>query len=692
MKEYKFDRIRNVAIVSHGGAGKTSLTEAMLYNSGAISRLGKVEEGNVTTDFEPEETKRKISINLALAPYEWKDCKINILDTPGYSDFVAEVRGALRAGDNALLVLCAASGVEVETEKVWDYLAEKELPRLAFINKMDRENANFFDTLGMMKEKFGMGIVPVQIPIGAEASFQGIIDLISRTAYFGAGNQVKPGEIPEDLTDVVEEYRQQLMEAAAENDDELLTKYLDGEELQGAEIEKGLMLGITAGKVTPVFCGSSIKNIGVTQLMNALTSYLPAPVGQIKGKHPATGEEVTRSVEGNDPFSALVFKTTADPFVGKISYFRVFSGVIKTDTMVYNATKDKTERIGQLFTMRGKHQEILPVVRAGDIAAVAKLQDVGTGDTLAEKDKPILFEPIEFPVPMYTACVEVKNKGDEDKLGNGLHRLMEEDPTLKVQKNTETGQLLIYGIGDVHLDVMMERLKRKFGVDVKLSAPKVPFRETIRNIVKVEGKHKKQSGGHGQFGHVWLRLEPLPAGGNFEFKEEIFGGAVPRQYIPAVEKGARETMQHGVLAGYPMVDVKVVLYDGSYHSVDSSEMAFKIATNMALKKGALQAKPVLLEPVYSVEVVVPESFMGDIIGDFNSKRGRILGMEPVGKGKGVVRAQAPLAELFRYAIDLKSLTQGRGTFMMEFFQYEEVPQRIAEGVIAAYQKTREEAH
>jgi elongation factor G len=412
----------------------------------------------------------------------------------------------------------------------------------------------------------------------------------------------------------------------------------------------------------------------------------------MKGKHPITGQDVVRTGAGNEPFSALVFKTTADPFVGKVSFLRVFSGTLKPDTMVYNATKDKMERIGQLFTLRGKQQDGLSIATAGDIAAVAKLQDVATGDTLTDKDKPILFDPIEFPQPMYAAAVEVKAKGDEDKLGHGLHRLMEEDPTFKLQKNTETGQLLVYGIGDVHLEVIMERLKRKFGVDVKLVEPKVPYRETIRNTVKVEGKHKKQSGGHGQYGHVWLRMEPLPAGSQFEFAEEIFGGAVPRQYVPAVEKGAREGMQNGVLAGYPIVDLKVVLYDGSYHAVDSSEMAFKIATHMALKKGVLQAKPILLEPMYSVEVVVPESYMGDIIGDFNSKRGRILGMEPIGNGKGVVRAQAPLAELFRYAIDLKSLTQGRGAFTMEFMQYEEVPQRIADGVIAAYQKIREEAH
>jgi elongation factor G len=694
MKEYKMDRIRNVAFISHGGAGKTSLTEAMLYNSGAISRLGKVDDGTVTTDFEPEELKRKISINASLAPYEWKEHKINVLDTPGYTDFVAEVKGSLRAADSALLVLCAASGVEVETEKVWDYATQKGLPRLAFINKMDRENADFSAALDMMKQKLGMGIVPVQIPIGSQVTFQGIVDLIGRKAYVGSGNQVKIIDIPAELTNTVEEYRQQLMEVAAEHDDELLTKYLDGAELSEEEIQRGLTLGVMAGKVTPVFCGSAVKNMGITHVMDALTRYSPAPdkAAPMKGKHPITGQDVVRTGAGNEPFSALVFKTTADPFVGKVSFLRVFSGTLKPDTMVYNATKDKMERIGQLFTLRGKQQDGLSIATAGDIAAVAKLQDVATGDTLTDKDKPILFDPIEFPQPMYAAAVEVKAKGDEDKLGHGLHRLMEEDPTFKLQKNTETGQLLVYGIGDVHLDVIMERLKRKFGVDVKLVEPKVPYRETIRNTVKVEGKHKKQSGGHGQYGHVWLRMEPLPAGSQFEFAEEIFGGAVPRQYVPAVEKGAREGMQNGVLAGYPIVDLKVVLYDGSYHAVDSSEMAFKIATHMALKKGVLQAKPILLEPMYSVEVVVPESYMGDIIGDFNSKRGRILGMEPIGNGKGVVRAQAPLAELFRYAIDLKSLTQGRGAFTMEFMQYEEVPQRIAEGVIAAYQKIREEAH
>jgi elongation factor G len=694
MKEYKFDRIRNVAFVAHGGAGKTSLTEAMLYNSGAISRLGKVEDGTATTDFEQEEIKRKISINAALAPYEWKDYKVNVLDTPGYSDFVAEVRGALRAGDSALLILCAASGVEVEAEKAWEYLSKKGMPRLAFINKMDRENANFFSALGMMVEQFGTGVVPVQIPIGAEHDFQGIIDLIGQKAYFGQGNQLKLGDIPAELLDHVETYRLQLMEAAAEHDDELLIKYLDGAELSEAEIQAGLMLGVAAGKITPVFCGSAARNIGITHLMDAMTALLPSPdkIQPRVGKHPSSGQDVIRKTDENEPFSALVFKTTADPFVGKVSFLRVFSGSLKPDTSVYNASKDKTERIGNLFTMRGKHQEMVSVVKAGDIAAVAKLQDVATGDTLAEKDKPIVFEPIELPKPMYMAAVEVKNKGDEDKLGHGLQRLLEEDPTLKLQKNSETGQLLLYGIGDVHLDVTTERLKRKFGIDVKLGLPKVPYRETIRAAVKVEGKHKKQSGGHGQYGHVWLRLEPLPPGANFEFAEEIFGGAVPRQYVPAVEKGARDTIQNGVLAGYPMVDIRVVLYDGSYHNVDSSEMAFKIATNMALKKGTLQAKPVLLEPVYQVEVIVPEAFMGDIIGDFNSKRGRILGMEPIGNGKGIVRAQAPLAELFRYAIDLKSLTQGRGVFNMDFTQYEDVPQRIADGVIAAYQKAREEQH
>ncbi len=684
MKEYKSEKIRNVAIIAHGGAGKTSLTEAFLFNASAVTRLGKVDDGTATTDFEPEETKRKVTISSALAPCEWKEHKINFIDTPGKSDFVAEVKSALRATDCALVTLCAAAGVEVETEKTWQYAEDLGLPRIAFINKMDRENANFDAVLESMKGTFGNNVVPIQLPIGSEDSFKGIIDLISMKAYMP-----KETDIPGDMVEAAELARMSLMEAAAEGDDELLTKYLEGEELTNEELRTGLILGIAQAKIFPVLCGSAYKNIGIASALDALVAYLPSPSGKIAtGVHPQTKVEVERKI--GDPFSAFIFKTTADPFVGRLSFIRVYSGQIRPDSTLYNATKDKAERIGNIFTMRGKHQDLLTVANGGDIVVVAKMQETGTGDTLCEKDKPVIFEPIAFPKPMFTMCLEAKNKGDEDKIGTALHRLMDEDHTFTTWKNTETHQLLVTGMGELHLDIMAERMKRKFGVEVKLSKPKVPYRETIRGSVKVEGKHKKQSGGHGQFGHIWIQMDPLSPGGNFEFVDSIFGGAVPRQYIPAVEKGVRETLVGGVLAGYPMVDVKVTLYDGSYHSVDSSEMAFKIASAQAIKKGAMQAKPVLLEPICNVEVVVPEGYMGDIIGDLNTKRGRIQGMEPIGKGLGIVRGQVPQSELFTYSMNLRSITQGRGSFDMSFSHYEEVPQRMAEEIIANAKKDKVE--
>ncbi|MEN6413462.1 MAG: elongation factor G [Veillonellales bacterium] len=690
MKEYKSDKLRNVGIVAHGGAGKTSLAEALLYTTGAVSRLGRVDDGSATTDFEPEEIKRKVTISAALAPCEWQEHKINFVDTPGYADFVSEVKGTLRAVDSALVVLCAASGVEVETEKVWNYANDLGLPRIAFINKMDRENADFYNVVANMKERLASNVIPLQLPIGAESSFAGIIDLIKMKAIVPSktqGIQYNEIEIPADLADKAEEARLALIEAVAETEDDLLNKYLEGEELSNEEIMTGLKKGIGSGRIFPILCGSAYKNIGTSQIMDAILTYLPSPEqNDVIGQRPATQEPVERKV--SDPFSALVFKTTADPFVGRLSYLRIFSGSMKPDSVLYNASKGKSERIGSIFTMRGKKQEVLNNVYAGDIAVVAKLQETSTGDSLCDKDNPVVFEPIDYPKPMFTMCIEAKNKGDEDKIGNALARLMDEDSTFKVRKDVETGQLLISGMGELHTDIMAERMKRKFGVDVVLHNPKVPYRETIRTAVKVEGKHKKQSGGHGQYGHVWLQLDPLSPGGKFEFVDSIFGGAVPRQYIPAVEKGVREALNAGVLAGYPMVDIKVTLYDGSYHTVDSSEMAFKIASIMALRKGALQAKPVLLEPIYDVEVIVPESFMGDVIGDMNGKRGRIQGMEPLGKGMGIVRAQAPVSELFRYSIDLRSITQGRGRFDMKFSHYDEVPQRIAETIIANSKKDK----
>ena len=689
MKEYKSDRIKNVGIVAHGGAGKTSLAEAMLFNAGAVTRLGRVDDGAATTDFEPEEVKRKVSISAALAPCEWKNYKINVVDTPGYSDFVSEVKGALRAVDAALVVLCAASGVEVETEKVWKYAADLKLPRIAFVNKMDRENADFDAAVEAMKSVLGGVVVPMQLPIGSQDSFSGIVDVVNMKAIIYSGGKGVESEIPEDMKDAAEIARMSMIEAAAEADDEVLTKYLEGEELSQEEILSGLVAGIAAGRFVPVFCGSATKNIGIAELLNAIAEYAPGADKRIAaGVKPKTEEEVTRAI--GDPFSALVFKTTADPFVGRLSFIRVFSGMIKPDSTLYNSTKEKTERIGNLFTMRGKTQDSMTVANAGDIVVVAKMVETGTGDTLCDKEKAIVYPGIAYPGLMYTLCIEPKNKGDEDKIGSALTRLADEDSTLKFRKDAETSQLLVSGMGDLHLAIMGERLKRKFGVEIKLSDPKIAYRETVRGSVKVEGKHKKQTGGHGQYGHVWLQLDPLPSGSPFEFVDATFGGSVPKQFIPAVEKGVREAFAKGVIAGYPLVDIKVTLTDGSYHDVDSSEMSFKVASALAIRKGVVQAKPILLEPIYSVEVTVPESYMGDIIGDLNGKRGRILGMEPIGGGLGVVRAMAPMSELFRYAIDLRSITQGRGSFRMQFESYAEVPQRQAEAIIEAYKKEKQD--
>ena len=692
MKDYKSDKIVNIGIVAHAGTGKTSLSEALLFNTKAVTRLGRTDDGTTTTDFEPEETKRKVTISTGMAPCEWKDHKINFLDTPGYMDFSGEVKGALRAVDCALVVICAASGVQVGTERVWQFAEDLNMPRIAFINKMDREHADFTTTVQQMREKFGTHVVPMQLPIGSEDNFKGIVDIITMKAYLAPdklGDPSKEAEIPAEMASEVEEARHTLVEVAAEADDELLTKYLEGEELTEEEIIRGLVLGVQKSNFFPVYCGSAYKSIGIDQLLNKIVFNCPkANIRTVEGTNPKTKETI--EIKTTDPFSALIFKTTADPFVGRLSYIRIFSGQIKPDSTLYNVNKDTSERIGTIFTLRGKTQENLTVADAGDIIVVAKMQEATTGDTLAVKENPILFPEIEYPKPMYTRAVEAKKKGDEDKIGSALNRLVDEDPTFKVYKNTETRQLLVNGTGNLHIDIMVEKMSRKFGVEAALSDPKVPYRETIRSTVKVEGKHKKQSGGHGQFGHIWLELEPLPAGENFEFVDKIVGGAVPRQYIPAVEKGIKETMTDGVLAGYPLIDLKATLYDGSYHTVDSSEMAFKIASSQAIKKGVLQAKPVLLEPIYDIEIDVPSEYMGDVIGDLNSKRGRILGMDPIPKGRTIIKAQAPLSEMFNYSVDLRAITQGRGTFDMNFSTYEEVPARTAEAIIASYKAEKEE--
>lgn len=667
MKNYQTSQIRNIGVVAHGGSGKTSLVEAMLYNTGILSRLGRVEDGTTTSDYHPEEVAKQITIHTSLVPCEWNSTKINLLDTPGFSDFIGEVKGALKVADCAMFVVSAVDGVEVQHEVIWDIADQYNLPRIVFVNKMDRENASFDKVLADLKAKFGNNFFPVQIPVGAFNTFNGVVDLINNKAYTGDGKG-KEIPAPEDLADEIARYREQLVEAAAESDDDLTMKYLEGEELTPEEIKDGLKKSIAMAKVVPVLAGSATKNIGVAQLLDVIVDYLPAP----------------RAEDG--PMAALVFKTIADPYVGKMNFLRVFSGNFKSDAVISNSTKGKQEKIGNVLFVRGKNTVQTDVVPTGDMAVVVKLQDTGTGDTLCDKDKSVVLEGIEFPVPTLSVAIAPKSKNDEDKLGDAVNKVLEEDPTIRVEKNTETKQTLVTGMGELHLNIMVDKLKRKFGVDVVLSDPKVPYRETIRSKVEVEGKHKKQSGGRGQYGHVWVRFEPNPEE-DFVFAEDIFGGSVPKNYFPAVEKGLRDAMLEGVLAGYPTTGVKATLYDGSYHNVDSSELAFKIAASLAFKKGIPQAKPVLLEPMMSVEVLVPESFMGDIISDFNTRRGRVLGTEQQGK-QIMIKANAPLSEMYRYAIDLKSMTQGRGSFTMEFTGYEEVPARLTEEVI---KKAKEEA-
>jgi len=674
------EKIRNVVLLSHSSAGKTSLAEAMLFDSGAINRLGSVTDGTTTSDYDPSEIKRYISINLSLLPCQWKDCKLNILDTPGYSDFVAEVKAGLAVSEAAVIVVCAVSMVEVGTEQVWRYAGEAKLPRLIFVNKMDRDNANFFNTLKNVQTKLGARCLPLQLPIGSQKDFQGVVDLVTRKAY--VGNPLKEAEVPSDLKVDVDSYREKLVEAVVEVDDDLITKYLDGEEISEEQIHRCIKEATRLGKVVPVLCGSALKNVAIKPLMDAIHDYLPSPKerGELKAINASGATEVVEPAPGA-PLSAFVFKTTNDPRIGKFSYFRVYSGTISSNSQVWNVSKGATERIGQLFILRGKTQEPTPQLSAGDIGAVAKLASTSTGDTLGAREHQLKFAPIVFPSPRLSMAVHPKARGDLDKMSTVLPKITEEDFALKVQREVDIGEILLWGMGETHLDVAAEKLASKFGVEVTLQRPKVPYKETINATTEAEYKHKKQTGGHGQYGHVLLELEPLPRGTGFEFTERVVGGAVPRNYIPAVEKGVNEARMEGILAGYPVVDVRVTLFDGSAHPVDSSDMAFKIAAAQALKKGLSEAQPVLLEPIVNMTVTVPDSLTGDIIGDLNTKRGRVLGMNP-GDGVNEIQAQAPLAEVQRYAVDLRSMTQGRGTFSIEFSHYEEVPSQIAQKIIA----------
>ena len=684
MQQYGLENIRNLVLLSHGGAGKTSVAEAILFTSGVISRLGRVDDGATTSDYDPDEIKRQISINLTMLPCEWQKNKINLIDTPGYSDFVGEVKAAMRVSEGAIIVVCAASGVEVGTEQVWTYCEEVDLPRLIFINKMDRENADFYRTVDELKAKLDSRCVPLQLPIGAHDSFQGVVDLLTMKGY--SGSEAKEAEVPSSMQNQVDSFREKLVEAVAEIDDRLLEKYLDGEELSLEELSDGLRQGTLSGKIVPVLVGSALQNMGITWLLDAVHNYLPSPkerevitAGGSVGQSPQVMEPSESA-----PLAALVFKTSADPYVGKLTYFRVYLGAISSNSQVWNASRGGEERIGQLFILRGKTQETVSQLGAGDIGGVAKLGLTSTGDTLCSRDKPVKITPAQFPEPIFSQAVHPKTKADLDKLGTALTRLSEEDPTLRVHRDADTGETILSGLGETHLDVAAEKMLRKFGVGVKLETPSVPYKETITTSAKAEYKHKKQTGGHGQYGHVLLEVEPLPRGSGTEFADKVVGGRIPRNYIPAVEKGVNEAIQEGGLAGYPVVDVKATVYDGSYHPVDSSEICFKIAGAQALKKGLSQGQPILLEPIMTVKVTVPEDFTGDIIGDLNTKRARVLGMNPEG-GTNTIEAQVSLAEILRYSIDLKSITQGRGSFTVEFGHYEEVPAHVAQKIIAERQ-------
>jgi elongation factor G len=678
--------IRNVVLLSHQGAGKTSLAEFMLFTSGAIQRLGNVADGTSTSDYDALEIERHMGINLSLLPAQWQGLKLNIIDTPGYADFIGEARSGLRVTEGAVIVVCAASGVEVGTEQMWSDSEKGSLPRLIFVNKMDRDNADFFSALKGIQSKLSPKCLPVQLPIGSQKDFQGIVDLVTMKAYIGRDSQ--EAQISPALQEQAKTSREKLVEAAVEIDDELIDKYLEGEAISNEEIVSAIRKSTIAGRLVPVFVGSALKGMGPRQILDGICSYLPSPEesGAILAKNASTGEQEEIKPDSESPLSVLVFKTTADPYVGKLSYFRVYSGIISGNSQVWNANKNSMERISQLFAMLGKNQQTVPQVIAGDIGAVAKLGLTTTGDTLCAREHPVILQGIEFPMANFSMAIQPQAKTDLDKMSTVLPRICEEDPSLQTRREADTNEFIISGVGDNHLEITKEKIRRKFGVEVKLDLPKIPYKETITMSANAEHKHKKQTGGHGQYGHVLLELEPLPRGGGFEFVKKIVGGAIPQNYIPSVEKGVNEAKQEGVLAGYPVVDVRVSLYDGSFHAVDSSDIAFKIAGAQALKKGLSQGQPVLIEPIMKLTITVPESYIGDITSDLNTKRGRVLGMNP-GNGINVIEAQAPYAELLRYALNLRSLTQGRGSFVMEFDHYEEVPAHLSQKIIAEKKNT-----
>jgi len=677
--------------MAHIDAGKTTTTERILFYTGKTHRLGEVHDGAATMDWMVQEQERGITITSAATTCEWKGHNINIIDTPGHVDFTMEVERSLRVLDGAVAVFCSVGGVEPQSETVWRQADKYGVPRIAFINKMDRVGADFFRGVEMIRTRLGANPLPIQIPIGSEDTFRGVVDLVTKKAVIytdDLGTQSAETDVPEDLVDTVEEYRTKMIEAVAELDEELMMKYLEGEELTEAEIRAGIRKGTLATKFTPVLCGSAFKNKGVQLLLDAVVYYLPSPVDLPPVKGTAVGDNQTvleRKSADDEPFAALAFKIMADPYVGKLAFFRVYSGTLKSGSYVLNSTKNKRERIGRLLKMHANHREDIDMVSAGDIAAVVGLKDTSTGDTLCDEKNPIVLESMEFPDPVIDIAIEPKTKADQDKLGLSLARLAEEDPTFKVRIDHETGQTVISGMGELHLEIIVDRLLREFKVEANVGKPQVAYRETIRTKVQAEGKFVRQSGGRGQYGHVWLELEPLEPGTGFVFENKIVGGVVPKEYIAPVEAGIREAMQSGVLAGYPVVDVKATLFDGSYHEVDSSEMAFKVAASMAFKEGSKKANPVILEPIMKVEITTPEEYMGDIMGDFNSRRGRIEGME-MRAGAQVIRGHVPLSEMFGYATNLRSISQGRASYSMQFSHYEEVPRNIADEIISSQSK------
>ncbi|MCL1795395.1 MAG: elongation factor G [Clostridia bacterium] len=691
MRDYVTDDIRNVAVVGHGGEGKTTLVEAMLFASGAIDRQGKVEDGSMVTDFDAEEQRRGISISAAVAPVEWNDKKLNFVDVPGYFDFVGELMGAMRVCDSALITVGSVSGVTVGAEKAWDQCGKHGVSKCFIINQMDREHANFQKTFDQLRDRFGAEVVPILLPLGEGLSFKGVVNVLTGKAFESNGKAVKEVPIPADMADAIAHAREEIMEAVAGTDEELMEKFFEEGELSDDEILKGLRIGMAEGLIVPVGCCAAVSGIGVLPLMDMLAAYMPSPSGrQVAGENPKNGDAETRACDPDAPFSALVFKTIVDKFVGKMSIFKVCSGTLTNSTSVVNANADKAEKTGNLFVLRGKEQIAVDKLIAGDIGAVAKLQYTNTGHTLCDAAKPVRFDAITFPNPSISMAVYAKKTGEEDKIFSGLARLQEEDPTIRVGKDPDTLETLLSGQGEMHIEVVSRKLSSKFGVEAQLQDPKIAYRETIRKTVKAQGRHKKQSGGHGQFGDVWIEFGPLPdATVDFEFVDKVVGGVVPRNFIPSVEKGLRENIVRGVLAGYPMFGIRATLYDGSYHAVDSSEMAFKTAARIAYKKGCAEASPVLLEPIYSVKVLVPDEYMGDIIGDMNRRRGRIMGMDQV-EGMQQVAAEVPQAEMFKYATDLRSMTQARGSFSMAFERYEEVPANIAQKVIENAAKDEDE--